>query len=117
MNELPPVRNYEDLRKLAIKHPKLLIAYAFKEEEGLGLRSGAVDTFPYLEDKELATSACIRAFDTGDMTLQEAALGALGYIETERALAFIQKVVDEALADALIVSIATEIATFHLIEE
>jgi len=107
---IPPlIQNEAGLRELAITDPDLLVEYAHHEGYSLGFRACAVDAFTHMKNDSRATDECIRIFQTGDMILQEAALGALSYLGTSKAVAFLHKVVREDKEDELIVEIATEL--------
>jgi len=106
---LPSVRNEGDLRLLAENQPDTLISFVRTKGIGLGLRACAVDALAFLADKERAISECLHAFRTGELVLQEAALGSLERIHTVDALMFLREVSESTTCHAVIVEIAKEL--------
>jgi len=104
---MPP--RLDNLKRLAEEQPHVLIAHVYNTSLSLGLRAAAVDAFQYLVPPEKLIREGIRAFETGDIILQEAALDVLIRARDHAdAAAFILQIAADTTQDELIVEIANE---------
>jgi len=99
----------DNLKRLAEEQPHALIAHVHNTSLSLGLRAAAVDAFQYLAPPEKLIRESIRAFETGNIILQEAALGVLLEArEHTDAAAFILQIAADTTQDRLIIELANE---------